>query len=79
MPTYITAYYNARTVFEIPASLPLLSVEENAQGKPWSWYILWNDLHYLDDKLVEHVIKGEEPFINKKCPSEEEMTTEDDA
>jgi hypothetical protein len=54
----ITAKYDAYTDFHIPKNVPLLSVEDNESDKAWSWWIKWDELHYIDDKGEEHEIEA---------------------
>jgi len=54
----ITARYDAYSDFRIPKNVPLLSVEDNEEGKPWSWWIKYDTLHYIDDKGEEHEIEA---------------------
>jgi len=54
----IIANYNLCSCFRVPKDVPLLSNEENKFGKPWSWWIKWDTLGYVDDKGVEHEIEA---------------------
>jgi hypothetical protein len=57
----ITAVYKLTDVFHVPASIPLLSKEENDKvryvSKPWSWFIKFQTLVYYDADLKEHEIE----------------------
>jgi len=83
----IVAYYNLASSFRVPKDVPLLSSAENDKcggiETPWSWWIKWDTLHYIDDKGVEHSI---EPYCaasdcDYKRPAnveEEEDESDDD-
>ena len=56
--------YCYTSIFKISSKIPLLTVEENNKVeenniKPWSWWIKWDTLHYIDDKGEEHTITPE--------------------
>ena len=59
----ILAQYISESCFRVPKNVPLLSKEDNENkefwNKPWSWWIKWDTLHYIDDKGVEHSIQPE--------------------
>lgn len=49
----IIAHYRVSSEFQVPKSIPLLSVEDNegnVLGKktPWSWWIKYDTLYYYD-------------------------------
>ena len=54
----IVANYNLSSSFRVPKDVPLLSSEENKFGKPWSWYVMWDTLHYFDEEGEEHEIEA---------------------
>ena len=63
MGRIFTASYISYLQVNIPKNLPLLSVEHNEaakEGVPWSWYIRWGVLHYMDADGKEHQIEGGE-------------------
>ncbi len=79
----ITASYISYIAFRIPDSIKLLSVEENDKVKtkdvPFSWYIRWSTLYYLDQDGNEHTIEpDDEPSTNWKHPDRIEEDEEDE-
>jgi hypothetical protein len=42
----------------LPEGVTLLSVEQNTGAVPWSWWIKWDTLYYLDADLKEHEVEG---------------------
>jgi hypothetical protein len=86
MRVIYATYSSPYATFRIPNHIKLLSVEENNKVKdedvPFSWYIRWCVLHYLDENGDEHEIESvgdEEHTIDWKRPkSVEEGEEEDD-
>ena len=80
MPKELIVTYVVHVPIPIPDSIPLLPEEENEAGKPWSWYVRWNDLYYLDDKGVEHCLRDPncEPqeYANWKRPDKTDLRDE---
>ena len=77
----ISAKYIVYSDWCIPKSIPLLPESENENNKPWSWWIKYDTLHYLDDKLEEHTLEPDcaasRGDFDYKRPDEEEDTTDD--
>lgn len=57
MVKLIYAHYRVSDMFVIPKHIPLLSVEDNEEGKAWSWWVKWGILHYQDADGNEHEIE----------------------
>ena len=78
----ISAKYIVYSDWYIPKSIPLLPESENESNKPWSWWIKYDTLHYLDDKLEEHTIEPDcaasRGDFDYKRPDEEEDKTNDE-
>jgi hypothetical protein len=74
----ITAHYNSSTSFKVPNDVPLLPASENAFGKPWSWYVMWDTLHYFDDKGEEHEIEPASEYEDLEEKKRPERITEED-
>lgn len=75
----IHANYSVRDTFEIPDTVRLLPIHENVRGAPWSWWVVWGTLYYLDSLLVEHEIQPvycASDAGNFKRPSSFEITRE---
>jgi len=53
---YIRAQYSVCDTFEIPDTVRLLPLNQNVKGTPWSWWVVWGVLYYLDESLEEHEI-----------------------
>jgi hypothetical protein len=78
----ITASYISYQTYTIPDTVTLLSVEENNKVKdavPFSWYIRWGILYYLDEHREKHTIHpDDEPSTDWKRPAECYSDEEDD-
>jgi hypothetical protein len=66
MPKVI-AEYHAYGEFHLSKEITLLPPAENKEGKPWSWYIKWNTLYYLDAEGVEHEVESEYEVEESLC------------
>jgi len=60
----IVAEYKTSSSFTVPKGVPLLPKAENEVKKfsnaPWTWWVIWDTLRYIDDKGVEHEIAPDE-------------------
>jgi hypothetical protein len=76
----IMVNYNVYGEFMIPKNIPLLSSDDNVPGLPFSWYVKWNTLHYLDADGNEMTIEPRYDLSTDfKCPDGvEEDETDDD-
>ena len=54
----VRASYVQDVSFTLPSGVKLLSHEEKEPDVPFSWWIRWNTLHWLDKDLVEHEVDG---------------------
>jgi hypothetical protein len=82
MPT-VECKYTVYGSYSLPKSVKLLSVEENKKkenwGKPFSWYIIWDTLHYFDAEGKEHTVDGGgEQYDWKRPDDDSEAIYEDD-
>lgn len=69
----ITASYIVYADFKVPDNVPLLSIKENDKVKdhetPWSWWIKYNVLYYVDaEKNIQHIddICDDLPLFDKE-------------
>jgi hypothetical protein len=59
--------YTFNSWFELPAGIKLLSVAENKlakNGTPFSWYIIYDTLHWFDESGKEDTVKGSATGFN---------------
>ena len=56
----IEAYFTGIAQFAIPKYIKLLSVKDNDpdSNKPFSWYVRWSNLYYIDKDGVEQEIEA---------------------
>jgi hypothetical protein len=77
----VTCIYTCRGVFTLPNGVTLLSVEDNRNADettPFSWWIRYDELHWIDKDGVQHTVTGEREI--EKLPDEdtEQVDEEED-
>ena len=79
----IVASYTAYSEFKIPKNIPLLSTADNIPNTPWSWYIKWNTLFYIDgdgnEKEIDKRYEIEPDFKNPDNYESDDTDTDSDS
>ena len=80
--TKIEAFYNVSVWFKIPEGITLLTAKESEEcnyDKPFSWWVRWDQLSYIDaDGKTVSLGYGEECSDDRKHPEKYEEHDSDE-
>ena len=79
MPTPLILDYSASATIYLPNAIArkLKEHEGKTYGKPWTYYVKYNELRYWDGEGVEQRIEGSLPDSDYKYPEAEEWDDEE--